>query len=443
VPDFITAGAIRQGLTLPADALNHADISQRLLEQAARLPAGSVIALQGSWGRGKTDAIARMAKRAESDADWAWLWINPWQYGDANLLTPLVLELLSMIPAEERSTRPALIKAARTILLAGLSFGLKASKHLVPGPGALIAEAAGPASDLLSGLFDAADIERAESRPDPDPIAKMSVQFAVLSAAVLASTGAQRLIICVDDLDRCLPDRQVALLQALRFLLSSAAEVRFAVAIDPTLARQALRVHYSEEHFDPDLYLDKMFDLRVNLPAVNDGHVGNLIRSHLRRPVPGGTLGQVLTQALGQPAECLADEAAAALCTPGLRNPRLIRRMIDRLYLLLAGQKGTALRLGSSLDARWLLVWLVIAERWPAVRTALQVDPAAFTGNLAQLHRHMLGEGVSLTSPALALLGASTPEQRQVFAALGDPRLDSSVAALLRRVDEALVGAGL
>lgn len=441
MPDFITAGGIRAGLSLPTDALDHDLTARRLLAQAARLPAGSVVALQGSWGRGKTDVIARLARRAEADPEWAWLWINPWQYGDANLLTPLVLELLSMIPEEARSSRPALVKAARTVLLAGLSFGLKATSRAVPGAG-LLSEAAGPAMSLLSGLFAAKDIEDARSRPAADPIATMSVQFAVLVSEVLAATGAERLVVCVDDLDRCLPDRQVALLQALRFLLSSSAEVRFAVALDPVLARQALRVHYSEAHFDPDLYLDKMFDLRVNLPAINDADVGALIRSHLERVVPEGVLSSVLGEALGAAwPEHLIEQAPRALCIPNLRNPRLVRRVVDRLYLLLTSE-GISLRLGVGLDARWLLIWLAIAERWPELRRALQSDRAAFQRSLVLLHRHVVaGEGA--LEGALGLVASVGPEQRAVFSALGRDRLDSSVSALIFRVDGLLVSAGL
>ncbi|MFT5684424.1 MAG: hypothetical protein ACI8RZ_005365 [Myxococcota bacterium] len=443
MPDFITAGAIRQGLDLPEDALAHSAIAGRLLSQAGRLPAGSVIALQGSWGRGKTDVIARLAQRAEAAPEWAWLWINPWQYGDANLLTPLVLELLSMIPEEKRTSRPALVKAARTVLLAGLSFGMKATSRLVPGA-SLLADAAGPAASLLSGLFTAKDINDARSRPEADPIATMSVQFKVLVEAVLETKPElERLVVCVDDLDRCLPDRQVALLQALRFLLSSSAEVRFAVAIDPVLARQALRVHYNEAHFDPDLYLDKMFDLRVNLPAVGDADVGALIRSHLSRAVPEGVLSAVLGEKLGAAwPEHLIEQAPRALCIPNLRNPRLVRRVVDRLYLLLTTPGVAPLRLGVPLDARWLLIWLVIAERWPELRQALQSDRAAFQRNLARLHQHVLG-GEGQLEGAMALIGAIRPEQRELFGVLGRDRLDSSVAALVFRVDAALVDAGL
>ena len=444
MPDFITAGAIRSGLTLPDDALTHTTIAHRVLSQVRRLPAGSVLALQGSWGRGKTDVLARMAQQAEGDDTLAWLWINPWQYGDANLLTPLVLELLAMIPEQTRINTKALQKAARTVLLAGISFGLKASKHLVPGVGAVLADGAGAAGGLLKGLFEARDIEGQDTRPDPDPIAAMSVQFSALVDAVLEATGARQLVICVDDLDRCLPDRQVALLQALRFLLSSDAEVRFAIAIDPTLARQALRVHYNEQHFDPDLYLDKMFDLRINLPAINDADVGALIRSHLRRAVPEGVMSEVLAAKMAARwLDPLADQAAAALCVPDLRNPRLVRRVIDRLYLLMTTEGTASLTLGAATDTRWMLIWLAIAERWPELRAALQSDRIGFQKNLVLLHQHMIGGAVRFDTAALSMLPAPSLAQRQVFAAMGRERLDSSVPAFMLRFDTALVRAGL
>ena len=113
------------------------------------------------------------------------------------------------------------------------------------------------------------------------------------------------------------------------------------------------------------------------------------------------------------------------------------------MYLLVTTEGVTPPRLGVSVDARWLLIWLAIAERWPAVRMALQSDRAAFQKNLAQIHQHMLGRPVRFETPALALLPEPTDAQRQIFAALGRDRLDSSVPALLFRVDTALVKAGL
>ena len=59
--DFVSQGTLDTGLDLPPDALGHDDLARAIIYKAVHLPPGSVIAVQGSWGRGKTDVLARVA----------------------------------------------------------------------------------------------------------------------------------------------------------------------------------------------------------------------------------------------------------------------------------------------------------------------------------------------------------------------------------------------
>lgn len=452
--DFISTGTIEEGLSLPQDALNHSQMAQQLLWAAGRLPAGSVIGLQGSWGRGKTDVLARLIQAIRQQGAISWLWINPWQYGTPDLLSPLVLALLERLSPARRASHAALRKAAQGVVLAGLNFGLKAATRAVPG-GNLLLDAAGSMTELLGPLFEASDLDAEQKLPDPDPVARMGSRFAELVDAILAEEGAERLLICVDDLDRCLPDRQVALLQAMRFLISSGAKATFVVALDPILARQALIAHYQTDAFDPDQYLDKMFTLRVNLPAVPQHQITQLFQSHFARPtssIPLGdapqTLGAVISARLGAPwPGHLAEQASEVLCTPALRNPRLVRRVVDRLHLLLtaepqdAAAAGQPLRLHEPLEARLLVGWLALGERWPGVRAALQSERKEFPRLWPLLHRRYTQEaGLSIGLAALDSLPAPTDDQRQLFAKLGG---SSVTLRFLMRLEGTLQAAGL
>ncbi|MFT4975711.1 MAG: hypothetical protein ACI8S6_001598 [Myxococcota bacterium] len=451
--DFISAGAIEAGLSLPDDALDHQKLAEQLLWAAEQLPPGSVVSLQGSWGRGKTDVLARLvgASRDTSRPEpLSWLWLNPWQYGTPDLLSPLVIALIQRLPQDRRASHAALRRAAQGVVLAGLSFGLKAATRAAPG-GGLLLDAAGSLNDLIGPLFAAADIEAADHAaqarlPDPDPVANMGRRFAELVDALLEEEGASRLLICVDDLDRCLPDRQVALLQAMRFLISSGAKATFVVALDPILARQALIAHYQTDAFDPDQYLDKMFTLRVNLPAIPRHRVTAMMNSHLARPGAGDqTLGEVLAAQLGAqwPAH-LAEQASSVLCTPSLRNPRLLRRIVDRLYLLIAARPGAqapGLRLHDPLEARLLIGWLALGERWPSIRAALQSEQGELARLWPLLHRRYTQDsGQQLGAAALDMLPEPTEDQRQLLSVLGG---DSVTVRFIQRLEAALQAVGL
>lgn len=416
--DFVSQSTLDQGFEPIEDSLDHQGFAESLLATALRMPKGCVVALQGPWGRGKTDVLTRVAGRLHQadgtdDHDRAArpIWINPWQYGTPDLLTPLVIELLHRIPTKKRRLYAATLRrAAESLVRAGASFGLKATAMALP-VGQILSAAAEPIDRVLEGLFSAGTSQN-EAAPDPDPVAMMATRFRELVDLLLmrANINDARLVICVDDLDRCLPHRQVALLEALRFLGSSGAATTVLVALDPTLARQAVVTHYGTDVFDPDLYLDKMFHLRVTLPAMSPAGVTTLIRRELTtRQVGESNLGDWMT---GQPRELpiqgvrpdwdwpstprelgwpggfpldpmsrydiVARAMSDALEVQELRSPRLITRMIERIHVLANRSAG---RSGETIAPLWMttptqlklfVLWLAIGERWPAVRAAMQ-----------------------------------------------------------------------
>lgn len=453
--DFITPSSFAEGgPLLPEDALGHDAFARTLLRHVRQAPVGTVIALQGSWGLGKTSALARVAKLTHQEqlpgfAAGA-LWINPWQYGTADLLTPLVLALVERgVRAVEgkRRERGALERAAGSLALAGLSFGAKAASLSLPG-GVLWDKGGEELRKVAQGWLE----PKSASGPPSDPVAQMAASFrelveAALDADQLAVGG--RLLICVDDLDRCLPPRQVALLEALNFLTSAGAPASFLVALDPTLARQAVRAHYKTDDFDPDRYLDKMFHLRVNLPGVGPEQLRALIKTRLREGVTDDdgerSLGARLVARFGEHAGQLDELGPQALTVSDLRNPRLVDRALRKLRVLV-GTAGAPRRFGAD-EARLLLWWLAVTERWPALRTALQEageNEKEATRRYEQIDGRCRGQSAQGRLPA-SVERLPTPEQSPELAeALGAVRLNPRDAALiLLQHDRALVAAGL
>src|SRR5688500_13273633 len=90
--DFVTQELIYTGeLKNPPDGLLHSDFAKRLIRIVQDIPRGSVVGIQGAWGRGKTDILSRLAILANEPSDLIShvFWLNPWQYGTSDLLTPL------------------------------------------------------------------------------------------------------------------------------------------------------------------------------------------------------------------------------------------------------------------------------------------------------------------------------------------------------------------
>ncbi len=79
--------------TATDDALGHEKLAGIVLDRRHRLDAGSAAALRGPWGRGKTDLLGRLQRRVDKGKGGRFVQavaINPWRYGQPDLLTPLV-----------------------------------------------------------------------------------------------------------------------------------------------------------------------------------------------------------------------------------------------------------------------------------------------------------------------------------------------------------------
>ncbi|MBK8256551.1 MAG: hypothetical protein IPK82_28260 [Polyangiaceae bacterium] len=472
--DFVSQATLDAGMTPVDDALGHEPTALAILQKSAFLPPGSVIAIQGPWGRGKTDVLVRVAtmvrdpenhnlpKGLIGDA----LWINPWQYGTPDLLTPLVIAMLERIPSEERKKDGRLRMICETLLRAGVNFGMKAvgaTMALGPVASPVFTAAADPLDRLIGGLFGATALETTSDRPDMDPVAAMGERFAELAATLLTVKGTAadaRILVCVDDLDRCLPDRQVALLEAIRFLISSGAPVTFLIALDPVLARQAILTHYKTREFDPDRYLDKMFDLRVNLPELGF-RVADMVEHQLNRQVNavGRTIkvSDALSALFGNNAPAVIKKVAPrAFNLPDFANPRIIRRIFDRLYLLAYHRTVRKDRPLAIVDRNYqtVLVWLAICERYPAFRRAVQgaSNDAGdeFRSRLVALikaYASDTGQPIAASIDSNRVIATyhlpdrSTSQELQIIAGILSG--DSEYSAVIQDLDDALVAAGL
>ena len=272
--------------------------------------------------------------------------------------------------------------------------------------------AADEAKNLLEGLFQARELDQ-DSKPDLDPVSEMGSRFAELVRAVLASEGSSpesRLLICLDDLDRCLPHRQVALLEALHFLVSAGAQATVLVALDPALARQSVITHYGTDMFDPERYLDKMFDLRVSLPAISGDILKTLIRKQLAMPVRFEdteiSRSELASTRCGQLFTDLEDAFEKALLLPDFCNPRMIGRMLQRIYLLACSDVSFKMQVNP--EERWILVlWLALIERRPEFRAAIR---AAATSEEKQNRLEKMREAYSFDTSTRTRMRRTQPQ---------------------------------
>jgi KAP family P-loop domain len=380
----------------PMDCLQHDDLAKSIVRHICQLPPGSVIAIQGTWGSGKTDVLNRVhfifqtMSRGSGPIKYPEpIFLAPWKFGTPNLVAPLVAHLVANL-GSQRPKNEKFRRVIKGLLQAGNAMAFKAAGSL---PFGNIIEAGQTSIDSL--IDDLMQPKDGGSGPSTfDPVSEMGARFRDLVDMTLADVkGNPGLVICIDDLDRCLPDHQIAMLEAIHFLTASEARAYFLVAIDQRLVAEAATSHYGVKRFDTSQYLDKLFQLRVNLPSLPSSSLEVLLVAELGRRATddGPTSEERLADLFGLSPDEIRETFKSVFIFPVLNNPRFVARIGTRLSLFLASEPGGSSLwqdfvrdIDDNLTVFEVLVYLLaISERWPEFRTALQVfDPTRLEQNI-------------------------------------------------------------
>lgn len=172
------------------------------------------------------------------------------------------------------------------------------------------------------------------------------------SATLDRAIGDGKLIIFVDDLDRCSVDNVIDMLEAIR-LLFNANKAKFIVGVD--LAKLE-RAWVLKQKGQPDAldegkeHLDKIFQLKLALPPKDE----NMVREYIK----------TITKTL-------PSEVEGYLVRALPHNPRKIKRALNLAYFILSGiQEGNFHNMFP-----YVLAWSILVTAFPEVAKQVRIDP--------------------------------------------------------------------
>ncbi|GEM_PF-5412106 len=259
---------------------------------------------------------------------------------------------------------------------------------------------AGDLAKKLSGAFEVVDdVLRVHQRVE------YVEQFATAFQHVVEHfLDGRRLVIFVDDLDRCLPDKAVGVLEGIKLFLSVPNTV-FVVGVDVQVLARGIQVHYAQRGLAPTdgqllgvdglRYLEKIVQLPFTIPPISPEKLG--------------------TSRLAQ--QLLADGDDGAWLDIGIRgfagNPRSVKRFatIYRHHLEVLQAHEDSLPEGETRHSQGrelhLAKLLVLREhhRWQALFELMK-------------NHQVAGHAALLRETPLAVLErvARDPEERKAFA---------------------------
>lgn len=231
------------------------------------------IALDGKWGSGKTFFVKQLKMILEAynpffedatSADYARIKSYMEAYkprGDESLNFQPQVAVYYDSWANDNDVDPILSIIYEMIQSVNSDFSFK------KGRGCL--QIAGTIAEFFTGgkITSLIDLAKAE-----DPFAKLKEQkdiHALISEfleSLLAEQG-NRLVVFIDELDRCKPSYAVQLLERIKHYFSNDL-VTFVFSVNLDELQHTIKRYYGND-FDACRYLDRFFDLRISLPPAN------------------------------------------------------------------------------------------------------------------------------------------------------------------------------
>ena len=329
------------------DRLNREKFSIRLAETLILSPESSsvVMSIEGMWGYGKSSVLNLVKKHLKSDkANKPVIFdFNPWLVGNArNLVQEFLVQFASAVGLSDRANKTQ--SAAKHLLAYSQIF---ADMKWVPGTE--------PWASLVEKAF--------KGTGSKSKLEELSIEQRKSSAIKALKSLNKPILVFVDDLDRLPPDEVFQMIRAVK-AVSEFPRTVFILAFERQYVIEALSSHEINE---PEKYLDKIIQVRLNLPKISivDLHalaieeLNNLSDANLTQHFPGdqNRLGEIYS-----------------LCIkPIIKTPREIKRIFNRLYFIEKATRGEV----AFTD---LFGLETLAIKAPSVYEHIISNPGAYTG---------------------------------------------------------------
>jgi hypothetical protein len=330
------------------DRLGFAPMAEILGNVIKATPPPFTIGVFGAWGSGKTTLMNLVRKGLEAQGTKT-VWFNAWKYDGKEviwnaLMQAIFYQMKSDPDMQEQGDFLGRVKDAAGKLAL---FAAKAATRFIPGD--IVKEEDVDAVVAALKPLSAND-EQFEF------INKFEETFDHLVKEYVGPTG--KLVVFVDDLDRCLPENAVAILEAIKLYMDRT-NVMFVLGVEPAVIEEGIRARYRD---NPKLQAKDYLEKIVQLPFVMRGLDPSSARS--------------LTLPFEEAAGWSGDPVMQQLIYAGTAaNPRRIKRFINTYYVL---SRIAELAGGKPLqdDAHRLALVLLLQMRAPDIYAELVRSPA-------------------------------------------------------------------
>lgn len=275
----------------------HADLIVSVVNDEAVLPV--TIGIFGDWGSGKSSILKMVQEKLKEDEDSLVLYFNGWVFeGYDDAKAALLESIIKGFDENEKlheKIKDQIKKLSKSVdWMRILGFGFKnialpvTTAYLSGGTSLVpfLAQQLSKLTEKPEELIDKLKGENAEEflksvikKNKEEDHTLLVREFRNNFSEMISKSKIKKLVVIIDDLDRCTPDRIVDNLEAIKLFLNVEKTV-FIIGADPRIVKQAIEYRYkatSENERIIEDYLEKLIQIPYNLPKLSDSEVETYI----------------------------------------------------------------------------------------------------------------------------------------------------------------------
>lgn len=306
------------------DKLSYGAYAEGLADIIDVSKAHFVLGIYGGWGTGKTSLMKLI--QAKLDGRTELVWFDPWLHDSAQEMRLALIQQITRHMEQKEGCAQKAQRILRSVNWMRLgAIGLSAVLH--------------QPDFNLEKVFD-------QCNATVDETAAFRTQFEEL-VDEYTSGGDHKLVVFVDDMDRCSPDACLEILEVIRLLIGVRHTV-FVMAVDQAALKQAVSLKYPGVGGLADSYLDKVIQFGFDLPPLRQNDMRRFINAVAPEPI----------------------RVYAGILASAGANPRRIKRCINEFVVA----KVMGDRRKIDLDERVLAKLAVLRLRWPRLCLDLMAE---------------------------------------------------------------------
>ena len=330
------------------------------------------IGVFGGWGSGKTTLMQAIQETLSNEERVVTVWFNAWRYErEPHLIVPLLDVVRESL--EKRIADGADDSSSRTKKLA-IAAG-RAARAILKGT-TLSTTVFGMGAEFAVGdIVDSLTSQGDDGAP-PMPISFYHAAFTMLKSATdeFSQHGTSRIVVFIDDLDRCMPQNALTVLESMKLFFDLEGFV-FIVGLDRNIVERAVSLKYGQvsESAAPTItgseYLKKVFQVPFTLPRVDTAQLNGYIDGTLANAALSLEQYEDFDRNVRPHLEFISGNESV--------NPREIKRLLNAYTMQVKMLSGP---LGGSLNPNVVLALQCMSFRpdWDELYETAIIDPFLF-----------------------------------------------------------------